>query len=137
MRVFKFRAWDEEKGVFYKFTHFLAAMNLFSWRELIAPVIKRQLDVCIKEKCEPDFIQEFTGLKDSKGVDIFEGDIVRINTWCYIVRYYISEFRFYAGNGGLDSLSYDLGEMIVEGPMVVVGNVFSHSVKDGELVKKK
>jgi uncharacterized phage protein (TIGR01671 family) len=66
MREIKFRAWDESDKVYYysdDAKRFWSLSNFFK----LAQGLKNY----------PNNIQQFTGLKDSKGVEIYEGDIIR------------------------------------------------------------
>jgi len=63
MRVFKFRAWHEGAAVMiYEDT----LGDVFKWKNEGLPII----------------IEQFTGIQDSQGKDIFEGDILEYyNSW--------------------------------------------------------
>ena len=82
----KFRAWDSAKKEMFKDT--------FAITESGQVVVVEQESVV----CPPDYvfvdhlvIMQSTGLKDLKGVEIFEGDIVRFFDSLYTVFYDISE----------------------------------------------
>lgn len=82
----KFRAWDSAKKEMFKDT--------FAITESGQVVVVEQEDVM----CPPDYvfvdnlvIMQSTGLKDLNGIEIFEGDIVKIFDSLYTVFYNISE----------------------------------------------
>lgn len=71
MRDIKFRAWDGD------------GEKMLNWS-----LTKQFFSNCIE--CEHYQLEQFTGLQDSNGVDIYEGDVV------YIAGYgdYVCEFPF-------------------------------------------
>jgi len=71
MRTIKFRAWDEDAGRFRMDVSVSDGIAESSWGA---------------EK--PDWIlEQFTGLLDSKGVEIFENDVVRLSDRVYGLYY--------------------------------------------------
>jgi len=74
-------------------------------------------------------VQQFTGLKDCKGKDIFEGDIVKEKNKKYIITFVIGKYGFSPINFPADFLNCDLYEKEVE----VIGNKFENP----ELLKEK
>ena len=65
MREFKFRAWDSERGGFEYLT-----FDEFNGHQLWVLV----------QECDGD-IEQYTGLKDENGVEVYEGDILLIPDW--------------------------------------------------------
>lgn len=106
MRTFKFRVYIPEHG---KFSYF--ELGNFEYSD-------RYLD-------QHDYpVQQFTGLKDSEGVEIYEGDLVkRLNTeYIYEVVYNEENATYFLQNKDIEGpLSYY--RKVVE----VVGNIFENS----------
>jgi len=71
MNIIKFRAWGEKKYRFYE--------GIFNKRPYIERSTFPQYESC-PEYIKLD-IEQFTGLYDKEGVDIFEGDLIKLDSW--------------------------------------------------------
>lgn len=65
---FKFRAWDKKNSRFSEYWDGGISLDLWRWAELMS--------TCLIFPVHDYIIQQCTGMKDSCGVEVYEGDIV-------------------------------------------------------------
>lgn len=130
MRTIKFRVWSNTKQCFLESVAGKEGV-LF---EVVADkkIYKLSLDNLLPESCYSTTIQEFTGLKDTNNVDIYEGDIIRYERLSECTRFingYRSTVEFIDGSfgfimKGFNNMFMDLRE---DYNIQVIGNIFENS----------
>jgi len=114
-REIKFRAWHK------------------SAKEMLYPENGKQSYVfCWGEEGQPVIIMQFTGLKDKQGKEIYEGDILKSESWGKNTKvknpYHVVEWR----RVGWIAIGYN-GQMKVnpsldvKSDFEVIGNIYEHS----------
>ena len=139
MREIKFRTWDTENK------EMLKVENLY-WDETTGEFLIRTTMYTDYFSTDDIVIMQYTGLKDKNGVEIYEGDIVKINAHSYDFGFEndrIGEIRFIEGCFGfyrqLSEKEYLFNELATESGYgeleyyEVIGNIYENP----ELLEKE
>lgn len=117
MREFKFRYWDTANGNWEKKFHY------FDLEPKDSQVVGCGVIILPLDRPNRYVIQQFTGLKDKNGMDLYEGDILEA-----VGRRFETKWSFIGGHWEFIDHKNRTGDIIYNMPteIKIVGNIFEN-----------
>ena len=122
MREIKFRAWDASEGKFVQPKDWIGYFDDLSFGDLKEILNDSALQ-----------FQQFTGVKDHKGVEMYEGDIVKVSDFQddaeskkYLIKYFGDELYPAFDLEGYDAETNGISEALNALYIEVIGNVWEN-----------
>lgn len=126
-REILFRGWNKKnKKWLYGYYLVNRGEHFISPDEFVNPLASYE-DYVI----DADTVGQYTGLKDAKGVKIFEGDVIVDESYPYIIQYHEEYSQFVAVPKPDVTIAF-YQQWVNERGLVVIGNVY----EDKELIEK-
>lgn len=135
MRTIKFRFWNETEKTYHDYRDYFISQN----GDAVV-----QNGYTMATLTEPPIVEQFTGLTDTNGKEIYEGDIVRVSPKFEpdIEDIYTGEVFFAIGYGAymIDFHDYDLNHVllvptVVDKRVEVIGNIHENEELLNEITK--
>lgn len=127
-REILFRGWNEKnKKWLYGYYLVNRGEHFISPDEFVNPLASYE-DYVV----DADSVGQYTGLKDAKGVKIFEGDVIVDECYPYIIQYHEEYSQFVAVPKPDVTIAF-YQQWVNERGLVVIGNVY----EDKELIETK
>ena len=129
MRELRFRAWDERAQTYF-YDIALFPDNTGAFRRFNIESLRREAEYHETTWTELDacaVIEQYTGLKDRNGKEVYEGDLVANGTLTGVVEYKVDDFCAWTVGATTN------GTVLLNGSWTVIGNAH----EDGDLLASK
>jgi len=132
MREIKFRAWDKEKSD-SPYSGVMLYLDIGNKHAQVSRLHVALLSDYMRE--DWGVLMQYTGLKDSKGVEIYEGDLIQYGKTTYEVRWnFVRWIMFDPEFAGCDGFGMPLvGPSFSRNKMKdieIIGNIYEHPPPD-------
>lgn len=118
-REILFRGWNE-KNKKWLYGYYFA----YKGYHFISPDVLKDFSIPLDEYLvDADTVGQYTGLKDAKGVKIFEGDVIVDESYPYIIQYHEEYSQFVAVPKPDVTIAF-YQQWVNERGLVVIGNVY-------------
>jgi len=132
MREIKFRAWDKKNKTMFMVheIHTHRISGGINWIRGYGDSDRDGTDVygggLSRYKDGPRYLlMQFTGLKDKNGVDIYEGDIFRLNGFIYVVEWRVKKYCWILRGVKNNEDYYSMGRVCMF-EAEIIGNIYEN-----------